>query len=71
MQSMTSPDGRLALVVDSWDIDIRSTIQDGKTLHHLKVSDTTAPVDLIIGNIDPISSAAIAKALQGGVVVVA
>lgn len=71
MHTMTTPEGRVAFVVDQWSIDVRSTLHDGKTLYHMRIADAAGPVDLVIGNIDPISAATISKALQGGVVVVA
>lgn len=69
MQAMTTPDGRQAFVIDHWEVDIRSTHAGGQTLHHMKFSDLTGPVDLLVGNIDPIAAATIRKALDGGMVV--
>ena len=65
MHTQTTPDGRVAFFLDGWSVDIRQTMHDGKTLHHMKFSDAQSPVDLVIANVDPISAAAMSKALQG------
>lgn len=69
MQAITTPEGRAAFVVEQWQLNIVQTMDNGQTLHHLRVSDVTSPIDLVIANIDPITAATIRKALDGGMVV--